>query len=267
MVTRNLTLYPQGIAAAMPILCNYKSGAIMYRVLVHIGIGGLSTRGDIARAIGLNISTRKSKDVSFRRISRACHILEKELGLIEQKETRLNHGIKYFLLRLTTKGKTYCRKHFLWGKDIVMSDWDKLISWHNGENQGAHSAMVLNFAYHARLRGWHALVMPRDTENNTRPDVLISNDKTEFYIEVERKGCRTKLKPQKWANQFKTQNSISACYASMCAAQNAVATFIIMGYATFQVTSLEYLQKNAYVQSNGLQRCLWQFTSEEIFNV
>ncbi|MDX9864892.1 MAG: hypothetical protein RBT34_08810 [Anaerolineaceae bacterium] len=265
MDATSVRLHPAEIPSYLPILDRYKTKELLFRILFLIGQEGLSTRSDIALAMGLDMSTQRANRTSSQRISRACEILQKNLGFIEQIESKELYRIKIFhLIKLTDTGISFCQN--TWGWNVLMSDWDKLIAWHSGEDHKAHNAMVLNFAFHARLRGWDAIVTPRDMRENCDPDVLILKEDQMFYIEFERKAFKTEHKSRKWANQYKAQKRITACYSTARAAYHAAGSFVVMGYSKFNLTSLQYLQKTAYNQPDGHPGRLWQFTSEEILN-
>lgn len=268
MASRSVTLYPETIPAMLPLLCKYKTGPFLYRILHAIGQDGFSTRSDFALAMGLDMSSQRAKKTSLQRISRGCKILTEE-GLIEQLKTDALYHVEIFnLIKLSDKGIAHCRNAYgpYGWENVVMSDWDKLIAWHNGTKDIKHAALILNFAFHARLRGWNAIVTPHNTENNCEPDVMITKDGQIFHIEVERQSCRTEQKPRKWENQYQAQGRIAACYSLRRSTYHAAGSFIYMGYSKFNLTSLEYLQKSAYNQPDGRPGRLWQYISEEIFN-
>lgn len=261
MAPRSVMRYPETLAPFMPILNKYRTQTLLYRVLYWIGVGGLSTRPDIALAMGLDMSTRRAKDTNIQRIGRACKVLKEE-NLICADRTKFWLINKFYMLRLSDNGVNYCRNTFGW--DLIKSDWDKLILWHNGELYPEHSAMVLNFAFHARLRGWDAIVIPHDLENSSEPDVMISKGDEKYFVEVERQAWRVKAKQSKWDKQNLVQGRLAACYVLSDSAFHTTGSFIFMGYSKFDVTSLEYLQKSAYNQP-GPGR-LWQYISEEYFD-
>lgn len=177
MAPRSVMLYPETVSSFIPVLDKYRISTLLYRVLYWIGLGGLSTVSDIALAIGFDMSTRRAKDTNRQRIGRACKILEEE-HLICEDNTKFWRVKKFYMLRLSDTGIEYCQNTFGW--ELIKSDWDKLIQWHNGILYPEHSAMVLNFAFHARLRGWKATVLPHDLENSSEPDVMISKGEEKY---------------------------------------------------------------------------------------
>lgn len=129
----------------------------------------------------------------------------REAGLIYYQV--LPHLIKNGLavVRLTDLGKAMCS---VWGWPVVPSDWDKLIEHHNGQEQLKHTAMVLDFAWQARRRGYRVAVMPIVQKMFTVPDVYVDRDATDrAYVEVE----RGRNNPQKWRNLFALQGFVAVC--------------------------------------------------------
>ena len=257
MVARNITtLYPKILAPFMPILNTHRNPTILYRVLYWIAHGGLSTRSDIAMAIGLNMSTSQAKNISIQRVARACTALAKD-NLIEQNSIRF-WRMKLFMLRLTDHGRKYCQDSYPW--KVRQSDWDKLYKRHNGHVYREHSAAVLNFAYHARLRGWNTTVMPYILDTFAEPDLALSQKKENTFVEIEMRGWRAKTKQKKWQQQITLQGRAAVCLLTSESAYNVFIRFEELGYLEYAVTSLEYLQNTAY---NDKKNRLWEFTTED----
>ena len=258
MAARKMTrLYPEELPARMPVLDQHHNPTVLYRVLYWIANHSLATRADIALAMGLDMSTPSAKKVSVERVRRACATLE-EHKFIEQSVIKF-WRLKLHMIRLTAGGDKYCQNSYPW--EIKNSDWDKLYNRHNGRINREHAAAVLNFAYHARLRGWEAIVLPYEFETNSEPDVMIKKGYEITYVEVEMRGWRASKKFRKWDMQTELQGRPSACLLTTEAANNIAIRFQELGYSNYDVTSLEYLQATAYnaKRSNGL----WQFTTEE----
>lgn len=100
------------------------------------------------------------------------------------------------IVTLTDYGKRLARAL---GIEPVESDWEKIVRLHQGQEQTRHAALVLLAAYHARLRGWKAEVLPFDPQETPwfQPDLKITSPEGQFYYcEVE---TRSRVKPRKWA--------------------------------------------------------------------
>lgn len=130
-------------------------------------------------------------------------------GFVEESvlAMSLSHGqTRLAVVRLTERGQELSR--FL-GWEPVESEWGRLLRLHQGEVQEAHTAAVLTFAYHARRRGWQALVVPA-VEGPAQPDSLVQRENEKAYVEVEL-GNR---KPDKWRNLSALQGFVALCAAT-----------------------------------------------------
>ena len=236
-----------------PILDRYKNREMLYDVLYCIAVGGLSTRADIARALQMDLSSIEAKTASLRKVARACKTLVNE-NLITQDLGKL-WWITIYMLRLTPFGEEYWQNTYRLKK--VNSDWDKLIKLHNGKRYMEHSAAVLLFVHHARLRGWNAEVMP-EPEENMQPDVEIENDKDILYVEIERKASRAWEKKDRWKKQRLLQSTLTICMVSDVGAKNVAQR--IDGapeYECYKIASLQHLTTTAY-QPNR-ERNMWLY--------
>lgn len=119
--------------------------------------------------------------------------------MVDQFSVRLSGLGGFFrmnILQLTDYGKDLCRAL---GVEPVESDWEKILRLHRGEEQAAHGGAVLFAAYHARLRGWGAEVMPFDPQQTPwfQPDLKLTDPVSWFYYcEVE---THSRDNPDKWA--------------------------------------------------------------------
>jgi hypothetical protein len=125
-------------------------------------------------------------------------------GLVIYKTLPLfrKHGLA--VVRLTELGKSICAQL---GWKVVISDWEKLINDHEGERLPKHTAMVLAFAYQARLRGYRVEVLPVVERKYIAPDLSIETLNTHVYVEVE----NGKAKIEKWINLEKLQGFVAIC--------------------------------------------------------
>ncbi len=109
------------------------------------------------------------------------------------------------LVRLTEQGEDLCRTL---GWEPRESEWERMQRLHEKASaQIAHTAAVLAFVYHARLRGWSAGVIPEVDEGRFYPDATVSKGGESFYVEVE----LSEGKLPKWYNMAKAQGVIALC--------------------------------------------------------
>lgn len=127
----------------------------------------------------------------------------------------------FAVVRLTELGKGLCSN---WGWSVVQSDWVRLIEHHDGDQQLRHTAMVLDFAWQARWRGYKVEVMPAVESKFMIPDVYVERGLTDkAYVEVE----RGRNKPEKWCNLFELQGFIAACMTTESRRRNFVGKEIL----------------------------------------
>jgi len=79
-----------------------------------------------------------------------------------------------------------------------------------GKFEKKHTAAVLAFSYHARLRGWKTRVMPEIDSYNHRysPDVIVTKGKSVLHVEVE---LSWKVADPKWQNMEKYLSVVAFC--------------------------------------------------------
>ena len=79
-----------------------------------------------------------------------------------------------------------------------------------GKTENKHTAAVLAFTYHARLRGWKAGVMPKSTTGNYRyaPDAIVAKGDRKYHVEVE---LSWKVADPKWRNMAQHQRVVALC--------------------------------------------------------
>ncbi len=132
------------------------------------------------------------------------------------------------VFRLSEQGKAFC---FRLGWKPVESEWERLITRHEGLRFPAHTAAVLLFAVHARRRGYRVTVVP-DTGGPYAPDVRLSADGKTLDVEVE---LGTKERIPKWKNMAAVQGFAALCAATEAGRKRLVAdcrAFGIGGMAT-----------------------------------
>jgi len=174
-------------------------------VLNLMATRGWSLRLEVLEALGamVNVAPRSG---SLKRL------IDKGLatnGLVDGQVITmyLSQPSKLAVLRLTDEGRELCR---LLGWEPVESDWEKLIRYHNGEEQEAHTAAVLSFVFHARKRGWSAETVPDTGNVKAQPDAAVEKDNERVYVEVE----LGQDKPTKWRNLAEMQGFVAICAAN-----------------------------------------------------
>jgi len=79
-----------------------------------------------------------------------------------------------------------------------------------GKTEKKHTAAVLAFSYHARLRGWKTSVIP-ELDNNSHcyaPDIIVTKKNNLYHVEVE---LSWKVADPKWQNMEKYHNVVAFC--------------------------------------------------------
>jgi len=78
------------------------------------------------------------------------------------------------------------------------------------KTENEHTAAVLAFMYHARLRGWKAGVMPKTRTANYRyaPDAIVTRGDQEYHVEVE---LSWKIAVPKWRNMARSRRVVALC--------------------------------------------------------
>lgn len=201
--------------------------------LYLMAVTGWSVVQELIAGLAEKYSIQPNAD-SLHRIFR-LHL--REVGFLHYQV--LPHAIKNGLavVRLTDLGKSRCST---WGWSIVQSDWEKLIEHHDGDKQLRHTAMVLDFAWQARRRGYTVEVLPAVESKYLIPDVCVEGGADyRVYVEVER--GRNKL--EKWHHLLQLQGFIAVCVTNQTRRKTIVQKEIQpLGYGGI-ATDLETLKK------------------------
>jgi len=94
------------------------------------------------------------------------------------------------------------------GLPLVESEWDRLLRLHGGERQQGHAALVCLFAWHARRRGHATQVCPH-VDGHAEPDILLTKDDEQIYVEVEAESGSVERRMRKWRNQAALQGYVA----------------------------------------------------------
>ncbi len=154
---------------------------------------GLSTQVEIGRYVG-DATGAQYRAGSIRRVFDALE----ESGLILRQTLTLqvtsDLPTRLAVARLTAEGKAFCQAL---GWKIVESDWERLLRLHKGDAQEGHTLACLLVASAARLLGYQVALLPEVEESKARPDMRLSRDGEEVYVEVET-GTRLHEGNAKW---------------------------------------------------------------------
>jgi hypothetical protein len=153
---------------------------------------------------------------SFYRFENNVSILKSALGkkldntglVISENLPNPIHGHSIKALRLSKKGVVFCRK---FGWKVTTSEWMQLINGHRGDEWKKHTSLVLYFCFQARKRGWQCELLPITSLVGVEPDILISKNGINFYVEAETKA-RNHL--NKWKKANREQNYVAICTAT-----------------------------------------------------
>jgi hypothetical protein len=172
-------------------------------VLYLIAAYGFSIRHEILSYLGeeLNIKPDSGslKDLVEKGLYKS-HLVES--GLISVNVA--NSKTRLRVVKLTDDGRELCR---LLGWYPIESDWERLIRLHDGIHLERHTAAVLTFAYHARLRGWKVEIMPRESQGNYQPDIGLNRGHKYIDVEIELGENKTK----KWQQAMENQGLVAFC--------------------------------------------------------
>lgn len=160
------------------------------QALYAIAVLGLSIKAEIDLVLAA-VHGLKPRSGSLRRLFDDMA----EKGLIEQEILRIpSPQTRLAVVRLAEKGRYLAKT--LFGQDPVETDWGRLIRLHEGNRFPAHTAAVLLFTLHARLRGWRARAMP-EAQSDTPPDAIVERSGERWCVEVE---LGKKDRGVKWQN-------------------------------------------------------------------
>jgi len=97
------------------------------------------------------------------------------------------------------------------GWSVKETEMERMKRLHEkGKTENKHTAAVLAFTYHARLRGWKAGVMPKSTPGNYRcaPDAIVAKGDREYHVEVE---LSWKIADPKWRYMARHRKVVALC--------------------------------------------------------
>jgi len=116
--------------------------------------------------------------------------------------------LKMTAVRLTDNGQELVSDL---GWSVKENELERMRRLHEkGKTENKHTAAVLVFTYHARLRGWKAGVMPQIETGNYRyaPDAVVAKGDQEYHVEVE---LSWKVADPKWRNMALHRRVVALC--------------------------------------------------------
>lgn len=158
-----------------------------------------------------------------------------ETGLVVSKKLSLKAPrTSLIVLRLSEEGRRIAKQMFQ--RPPVENEWERLERLHEGKRFPGHTAAVLMFAMHARLRGYTVTVLP-EVKSPSPPDVLIEWQER-LYVEVEL-GRKERL--AKWKHNAALNEGKAALVAGTASRREVLRADIQRMGLPGKATDLEYL--------------------------
>jgi hypothetical protein len=136
--------------------------AIVLRSMANTGLG---LRAELAQAISGEMGNPPHSTV----IKNTFYNLV-DAGLVISELAPLIGASRVTLVRLSDDGISYCNSA---GWSPMENDWMALIERRNADALPQYAAWVLQFAYHARMRGWGVEVAPDDKDRDCPADLIL----------------------------------------------------------------------------------------------
>jgi hypothetical protein len=136
--------------------------AIVLRSIANTGLG---LRTELAQAISGEMGNPPHSTV----VKNTFYNLA-DAGLVISELAPLIGASRVTLVRLSDDGISYCNSA---GWSSVENDWEALIERRNASASPQYAAWVLQFAYHARMRGWSVEIAPDDKDWNCPADLIL----------------------------------------------------------------------------------------------
>ena len=158
--------------------------------------------------------------------------------------------LKMTAVRLTNAGRELVSGL---GWQVQETELERMRRLHEkGKTEDKHTAAVLAFTYHARLRGWKAGVMPKSATGNYRyaPDAIVAKGDREYHVEVE---LSWKVADPKWRNMTRSRGVVALCAKHEKHQQALVGDVesVIGANATIMTTNLRTLFKDVQEEPVG----------------
>jgi hypothetical protein len=224
------------------------------RVLSTIALKGLSTLPDIHYDLE-NKQHNTMGTSTLRRVTQDLY----DRKMLRRESIFVYQGGRITLLSLTARSRDFIESELQ--QSAVESDWEKMERNHEGGRFPRHTASVLAFAYHARLRSWQVEVMPEtEGKGHAVPDVWVAKSDESYYVEVEVLGKGgSRKRNRKWALLFDLQERVAVCTPDRNRRMVAVAEIRERHFAGV-ATDLATLTANVRSGSTGnlwLERWSW----------
>jgi hypothetical protein len=221
-------IYAEGQGAKISVL---DSNTLLYMPSAHFtAVNGISRRSD-----------RRSREVAMLWLVTQGHTLRAEIQWIAATHFETNHrsgalmavipslvekeflhseklsvpGVTYHdgLLKMTAVRLTDAGRELAssFGWSVKETELERMRRLHEkGKTENKHTAAVLAFTYHARIRDWKSGVMPKIETGNYRysPDAIVAKGDREYHVEVE---LSWKIADPKWRNMARSRGVIALC--------------------------------------------------------
>ena len=234
----------------------------------------------IADANGLSgRSDRRSREIAVLWLIAQGHTLRVEIQWIVSTHFGIDHrsgALRAAIPGLTDKGLLHCeslsvpgvRSYGILnmdavcltdaGRELVSSlgwpvketELERMRRLHEkGKTESKHTAAVLAFTYHARLREWKAGVMPKGNHRYA-PDAVVAKGDREYHVEVE---LSWKIADPKWRNMARHRRVVALCARHESHQRSLVgdAENVIGANATIIATNLRELFKDVQEEPLG----------------
>jgi hypothetical protein len=164
-----------------------------------------------------------------------------EADLTDTDGTDANAGdtTTLILVHLTELGRDVLRAC---GVPPVSSEWERLLEAHANRAQTAHAGLVCAVTYHARRRGYATTVCPEAT-GPAAPDVQVSRNDENLYVEVADENGSTERRQHKWRNQAALQGRAALVAVTPAARTNLVNEARVAGCMHGVATDLQTLME------------------------
>ncbi len=176
----------------------------IHKALYLMCMTGWSTVNELGAAMAEFTGLDNTRSFAVRRVFQT-YLPELDLAVYDTLPYLARNGLG--VARLSLLGQAVCDRY---GWKARLSDWYRLIAYHDGLKQVDHTGVVLAFAREARLRGYQVNILPDidDDDNRSRPDASITKSGERLtYVEVEAGYHREKF--QKWRNQVDLQGFVA----------------------------------------------------------
>lgn len=232
-----------------------------HKALFLLASTGWGTVNELGAALAEANGLENLRSFAARRVFQS-YLPDVELAVCDVLPYLARNGLS--VIRLTDTGQTLCSKY---GWKVNMSEWLRLILYHDGLKQVDHTAVVLAFAREARLRDYQVNILPgiNDDENPSQPDTSIHlPGQRPIYVEVEAGYHREKL--SKWRSQADLQGFVTVVTKTPQQRARIAADVIRLGLPGMasDLTTLSSLSHHSSNRSLFIQHWDWRGNVETL---